>query len=213
MRPNPKSCVFDDIGKRPTMEDFHVVIDNYDLPEGVLEGVSQISFYAVYDGHGGHEAAELLKQHLWDMIVSSLVLSVDAKDLGDVIRKAFHDCDKMILDKLGPEGLSTGSTAAVCVLIDKVLYIANIGDAEACVGRKDSGKTEFSSPTVVTKAHKASTPDEKKRIEGLGGKIFAGRIFGTLAIARLEKRGVALRRLLMFCLKGFWRRGNETTKS
>ena len=36
----------------------------------------------------------------------------------------------------------------------------------------------------MTRAHKASDPAEKERIETMGGHVFFGRVFGALAVSR-----------------------------
>lgn len=164
------------------MEDYHVVKDNCVIPEGKLPGVSHVSYYAVYDGHGGTEVAEFLRDVLYHEIIQNVCET--PTNVEGAITKAFLDCDHLIVSKLGDAGLSIGSTAVVCLLLDKTLYMANVGDAEAILGRKNKAKREFSDPHLLTKAHKASHPDEKKRVEQAGGKVFAGRIFGTLAISR-----------------------------
>lgn len=74
-----------------------------------------------------------------------------------------------------------GATAVVGIIIDEKLYIANIGDSEGCLVSDIDGNLLIQELTV---AHKASSPEEKKRIESLGGHVFFGRVFGTLAVSR-----------------------------
>lgn len=74
-----------------------------------------------------------------------------------------------------------GSTAVVGIIVEDKLYMSNIGDSEACLVSDIDGDLQIQELTV---AHKASDPDEKKRIEGLGGHVFFGRVFGTLAVSR-----------------------------
>jgi len=59
----------------------------------------------------------------------------------------------------------------------KILYTANIGDARIVIGRK--GKAER-----LTVDHKASDPEEGKRITDSGGALFNKKIGGTLAVSR-----------------------------
>lgn len=74
-----------------------------------------------------------------------------------------------------------GSTGVVGVIVDTKLYIANVGDSEACIVSEKDGKLVAEN---LTTPHKASDPDEKKRVEELGGHVFFGRIFGALAVSR-----------------------------
>lgn len=74
-----------------------------------------------------------------------------------------------------------GSTAVITIIVDDKLYVANIGDSEACLVSDYDGDLLIQD---LTTAHKASDPEEKKRIENLGGHVFFGRVFGTLAVSR-----------------------------
>ncbi len=178
----PSSCVVEAIGKRPTMEDYHVCKDTVVLPEGRLPGVSHVSFFAIYDGHGGTEAAEFLSRVLFDEIMQNVIR--DPANVEEAMRRAFVESDRVLVGKLGDEGLSIGSTAVAILIIGKTLYCANVGDAEAFVGRQDKSKGEFARPVGLTQVHKVTLPEEKARIESVGGHIFGGRLFGTLAISR-----------------------------
>ncbi len=182
MQMAPASCVVEAIGRRPTMEDFHVCKDNVVIPEGRIPGVTHVSFWAVYDGHGGTEAAEFLSRVLFEEIMQNIFR--DPANVEEAIRVAFVECDRLLVGKLGNDGLSIGSTAAVALLVGKTLYCANVGDAEAFIGRRDRAKGEFARPVGLTFVHKVNTPEEKARVEAAGGRIFAGRLFGTLAISR-----------------------------
>ena len=51
-------------GRRPSMEDAHVALESLPPPPGWAGEWPLLSFYAVYDGHGGGEAAEFAKAHL-----------------------------------------------------------------------------------------------------------------------------------------------------
>eukprot|EP01128_Nolandella_sp_AFSM9_P004698 TRINITY_DN214_c0_g1_i2.p1 TRINITY_DN214_c0_g1~~TRINITY_DN214_c0_g1_i2.p1 ORF type:complete len:205 (+),score=47.19 TRINITY_DN214_c0_g1_i2:399-1013(+) len=75
-----------------------------------------------------------------------------------------------------------GSTAVAALIGDGKLYVGNIGDSEAClVSISENGEV---TTTNLTTPHKASDPSEKTRIEELGGHVFFGRVFGSLAVSR-----------------------------
>lgn len=74
-----------------------------------------------------------------------------------------------------------GSTGVVGVIVDSKLYVANVGDSEACIVSEKDGEIVAEN---LTRPHKASDPEEKKRVEELGGHVFFGRIFGALAVSR-----------------------------
>jgi serine/threonine protein phosphatase PrpC len=58
------------------------------------------------------------------------------------------------------------------------LIVANSGDSPAMIIGKD-GKIRF-----ITKDHKTSDPEEKKRIIDAGGTVLFGRVDGILAVSR-----------------------------
>ena len=76
----------------------------------------------------------------------------------------------------------SGSTGVVTFIRGKKMYVAWVGDSE-CVLYKKNGEFE---PLVVP--HKCSNPDEKARIERLGGFVHdesgVARVNGVVAVAR-----------------------------
>jgi serine/threonine protein phosphatase PrpC len=89
--------------------------------------------------------------------------------------------DKYLVEKSISEGSwADGSTAVVALVVDGVLYVANVGDSEGTLVKKQ----ERLSVVPVTSVHKASDPSEQQRIQELGGKVFFGRVFGMLAVSR-----------------------------
>merc|ERR1719498_696915 len=73
---------------RRTMEDTHTYVDGFlDDPK--------CGFFGVYDGHGGKQAAEFVRDHL------HLVLEEKLKTVEDVeqaFTEAFMECDKKIAE-------------------------------------------------------------------------------------------------------------------
>lgn len=90
--------------------------------------------------------------------------------------------DQKILELAVAEGWKDGSTAAVAVIVDGDLIIGNLGDSEAIlVKSRPNNSLEIVNLTTI---HKPTQPDEQQRIEKLGGKIYSGRVYGTLAVSR-----------------------------
>lgn len=75
------------------------------------------------------------------------------------------------------ESPSAGCTAIVAILRGHDLYIANLGDARAVVCQ--NGKA-----IALSRDHKPTRLDEKKRIENAGGKVLYGRVQGFLGVSR-----------------------------
>lgn len=165
-------------GRRDTMEDTHVHIDNV-----VFEAKTpwnQVAYYGVYDGHGGKNTADFVQEELHKTIFATEEFK--SRKPKEAISVAFEDVDKRIIEKANNEGWMNGSTAVVGLLLDKTLFMANVGDAEACLVK--IGENGELTAENLTYPHKASDSAEKKRIEELGGHVFFGRVFGALAVAR-----------------------------
>lgn len=59
----------------------------------------------------------------------------------------------------------------VCTIRDRKIDVANIGDSRIIVGRAVSGGKFEAVP--LSDDHKPDRPDEQRRIEGAGGRVFA----------------------------------------
>eukprot|EP01091_Cochliopodium_minus_P021319 TRINITY_DN969_c0_g1_i2.p1 TRINITY_DN969_c0_g1~~TRINITY_DN969_c0_g1_i2.p1 ORF type:complete len:455 (-),score=74.87 TRINITY_DN969_c0_g1_i2:87-1451(-) len=170
-------------GRRKTMEDKHINLDNFKIRD------LSISYYGVYDGHGGDEASILCSRILHVEFFKQIkenteVNAKNAKDLiPEILRNTFLSVDKYMcgeLTKISKD--ATGTTVAVVVIVERDIFIANLGDSEAVLGRRmKNGKC---GAELLTKKHKPDDESEKKRIEQNGGYVFKGRVFGSLAVSR-----------------------------
>eukprot|EP01127_Copromyxa_protea_P011119 TRINITY_DN2778_c0_g1_i1.p1 TRINITY_DN2778_c0_g1~~TRINITY_DN2778_c0_g1_i1.p1 ORF type:complete len:305 (-),score=67.01 TRINITY_DN2778_c0_g1_i1:35-949(-) len=165
-------------GRRDTMEDTHVHLDSVNKESEWP--FSSIAYYGVYDGHGGKTTADFVAEELHKTIFGSQEFKEGKPE--ESISQSFEQVDKIIVEKANAEGWMNGTTAAVTMILDGTLYAANVGDAEACLVSVEDDK--ITNVEDLTYPHKASDPDEKKRIEALGGHVFFGRVFGALAVAR-----------------------------
>ncbi|KAI4367384.1 hypothetical protein MLD38_023127 [Melastoma candidum] len=104
------------------------------------------TFVGVYDGHGGPETARYVNDHLFQHLKR---LASGRQSLStDVIRKAFQATEEGFLSvvsnnwPLKPQLAAVGSCCLVGIVSDGNLYIANLGDSRAVLGRvgKASGK-------------------------------------------------------------------------
>jgi len=104
-------------------------------------------------------------------------------DIVSAIKEGFAEVDEKIVKLSNEAGWMNGSTGVIAVLVDTKLYIANVGDSEACLVSEHEGGSKLVAENLTT-PHKASDPVEKKRVEELGGHVFFGRVFGALAVSR-----------------------------
>ncbi|MES1920462.1 hypothetical protein MHBO_002127 [Bonamia ostreae] len=152
------------------------------------------SFFAVYDGHGGSASAQYLETHLHHNLIEELHTVKDFSSDADpnspehiefvkeVLVNAFLKTDRDLLEELKRRGKNDGSTAVVCLLVDDVAWVANVGDSKAVLTR-ERGKR----PLKIGRLSKDHSPDfleERRRIEKRGGFVKEGRVLGRLAVSR-----------------------------
>ncbi|KAK9707693.1 Protein phosphatase 2C [Popillia japonica] len=148
---------------RRKMEDRHVVIHDLNTMFNIQQA-SPSSYYAVFDGHAGHDAAAYSSAHLHQFLAESKYFINNPEQ---ALIDAFCKTDALFIDKCRVEKLSSGTTA-VCALLrpkEKTLYIAWAGDSQALLVNQD----------------------EKNRIEEQGGLVIywgTWRVNGQLAVSR-----------------------------
>jgi len=133
-------------------------------------------YFAVYDGHGGARCSEYITQHLHDSIFKHNVHAHPENALCE----GFRDLDDAWLKLATHNSWDDGSTAVCCLCVNNTLYIASVGDSRAVLSHAKKA-------IDMTSDHKPSRPDEKSRIEALGGRIIhygTWRVEGVLAVTR-----------------------------
>ena len=159
-------------GARKTMEDQHKATCGREpvTPRGDgrdSEVATGIPFFGVYDGHGGTQCAQFLREKLHHMVLSDpKVRTEPEKALHDAILKA----EEEFMELCRVEKLESGSTAAVALLIEERLVVANVGDSEIVLSR--NGKAEL----LTTKHHLNASESEGERIRAAGGRTFHSRV-------------------------------------
>lgn len=137
----------------------------------VNEEWPKVSFFAVYDGHGGSKCADFLKENLHHYIFREECFPHECKK---AITRGFEQAEKDFLSSVKPyknfvDFDRSGSCAIVIILLDDICYCANLGDSRA-VYSEDSGKKIYD----LSKDHKPNDLHEKRRIEKAGGYIYQG---------------------------------------
>ncbi|XP_028853188.1 protein phosphatase 1F isoform X1 [Denticeps clupeoides] len=161
---------------RRKMEDRHVVLAEFTQLLGLQDGVER-EYYAIFDGHGGVDAATFAATHLHVILSQQEDL---AKDTAAAFKNAFLVTDDMFKIKAQRERLRSGSTGVAVLLAGDWLHVSWLGDSQAMLVKQGESVT-------LMDPHKPEREDEKQRIEDLGGCIaFMGcwRVNGTYAVSR-----------------------------
>ncbi|KAF3208856.1 Protein phosphatase 2C 2, variant 2 [Orbilia oligospora] len=153
-------------GWRISMEDAHAAI--LDLqPDDRTEKTSpqsRVSFFGVYDGHGGDNVALFSGQN-----VHKIIAKQSDFPTGN-FEKAMKDDPKYA------EEIS-GCTASTAIVTGDKIFVANAGDSRTVLGVKGRAKP-------LSFDHKPQNEGEKARITAAGGFVDFGRVNGNLALSR-----------------------------
>jgi protein phosphatase 1E len=124
------------------MEDKHVVISDLNALFGLDEYPYQ-AFFAIYDGHGGVEAAEYARNHLHVNVVYSEHFATDPEQ---ALRAAFAQTDIDFLAHARRENLTSGCTCIVALVRGDTLYTAWLGDSQAMLCRDNTPVPDICRP-------------------------------------------------------------------
>ena len=129
----------------------------------------KVSYFAVYDGHGGDKCCNFLQHNLHNYIFQSQYFIINTlKAIGEAYDKIDLAFESMALDKQNKKLIDkSGSCSLTALMIDDLCYISFLGDSRGLYSF-DGGKQLFQ----VTRDHKPSDYNEKSRIEKAGGKIY-----------------------------------------
>jgi len=165
-------AISEDIGWRERMEDEHAI---YHLPERDFFSAE------IYDGHGGRQAAQYASEMLTPTFIHLLTGEYekplkDRRQDFELLREAYQTVDTYIIARES----DVGTTAASFYILDDRFIAANVGDSKIIIGTTQG-------VVSLSKDHKPNLPEEKKRIESLGGEVIVygvPRVQGVLAISR-----------------------------
>jgi len=179
---NPWGCCLaasegHDVGKRQTMEDNFMHIDGF-------AGLKEQGFFAVYDGHGGKQTVDFLTCGFHINLAYHLKYNPD-EPIQRVFEQVYEHTDAQIRRQ---QILQSGATAITVLLRNekikdsnvkkKVIHCANVGDSRGVLVVKGVAHR-------LSRDHKATDPEEKKRIEKSGGFVSrCDRVNGLLAVSR-----------------------------
>ncbi|KAE8259823.1 hypothetical protein A4X13_0g748 [Tilletia indica] len=165
-------------GWRISMEDAHATILK-------LEGddeKSKISFFAVYDGHGGSAVAKYAGKTVHGRLAN--LPQFKSADYESALKRAFLATDEDLREDAAFANDSSGCTAVAALLVPgetsdaaRRIIVANAGDSRSVLSLKGEAKP-------MSYDHKPTNQKETARIVGAGGFVEFGRVNGNLALSR-----------------------------
>ncbi|NP_789803.1 protein phosphatase 1F isoform X1 [Mus musculus] len=161
---------------RRKMEDRHVSLPAFNHLFGLSDSVHR-AYFAVFDGHGGVDAARYASVHVHTNASHQPELRTNP---AAALKEAFRLTDEMFLQKAKRERLQSGTTGVCALIAGAALHVAWLGDSQVILVQQ--GRV-----VKLMEPHKPERQDEKARIEALGGFVSlmdCWRVNGTLAVSR-----------------------------
>ncbi|KAJ0262814.1 protein phosphatase 2C 63 [Hirschfeldia incana] len=136
---------------------------------------SSATYVGVYDGHGGPEASRFVNRHLFPYIHK---FSKEEGGLSaDVIRKAFKETEEDFCHMvqrslpLKPQMATVGTCCLFGAISNGTLYVANLGDSRAVLGRVVSGgddsKKGVAAAERLSTDHNVAVEEVRKEVKAL----------------------------------------------
>ncbi|KAG6960022.1 hypothetical protein JG688_00009812 [Phytophthora aleatoria] len=131
-----------------------------------------VQINAVFDGHGGSRAVEHLRTSLCQHILAAVSSRNSSDEVSAIVKSAFARSDEELKQSLLalPENTrmskgycNAGACAVIALFINSVLYIANVGDCAAVLG-KVSKETQGLQAIAVSVDHSCNNPQETKLV-------------------------------------------------
>jgi len=168
-------------GRRWNMEDAHLNYDDLSVLFPWIPKEPKHGFYGIWDGHGGREAAVMAEK----LLISNLLKQGEFGKIPvlDSLKNSYIAVETEIMKRAQAESWSDGSTSLTSLVIGKKLYLANLGDSEAVIGRRRAASNEFD-VIELSQKHTPLNPIEADRLTQLGCNIVGGRVSGILAVSR-----------------------------
>lgn len=152
-------------GRRESNEDKHNVILNEDnhIPE-----YTQANYLAIYDGHGGKYVSKYLSEKL-------PILFMDKNISYPLTKNYILDSYKKIQDDLKTNHLNYATHCGSTCLV--TIYYKSHGDSKYYMNLMNTGDSRCvlcrdNLAIPLSKDHKPHWPEEKARIESIGGQIY-----------------------------------------
>ena len=150
-------------------EDRVIVVSQIQKPQKTIHRTwPKMSYFGVFDGHGGESCSEYLKNNFLDYLIENKNFPHDIKtsitETFDKLEDEFYEKNKQ---KPKDQIDNSGSCALVAIMTDNKIYIGNIGDSRAIMSLNNGTKVK-----QLTIDHKPNNLKEFERITKNGGKVY-----------------------------------------
>ncbi|XP_021251335.1 integrin-linked kinase-associated serine/threonine phosphatase 2C [Numida meleagris] len=184
-----KGFVAERKGEREDMQDAHVILNDItEECQPLPSQITRVSYFAVFDGHGGVRASKFAAQNLHLNLIKKFpkgeVVSVE-KTVKRCLLDTFKHTDEDFLKQASSQkpAWKDGSTATCVLAVDNILYIANLGDSRAILCRYNE-ESQKHAALSLSKEHNPTQYEERMRIQKAGGNVRDGRVLGVLEVSR-----------------------------
>jgi len=144
--------------------------DSFSITENALEKQGY-ALYSVFDGHGCADLAQHASKHMKGFVVGDK--SFATKVYPEALRKAFHNENVALLD-IFKKKHHGGTTATVVLVVDGVLYCANVGDSRCVLARKEKNRY---TALRCSRDHSFKDKQERERVIENGGDVEGNRVY------------------------------------
>ena len=144
-----------------------------------------ISYFGIFDGHGGEGCSNFLTDKLDSFLFNSKFFPAEPIK---AIKEAFFISENTFMNQAIDRNKKTlvdksGSCACIILIVNDILYAINLGDSRALLS-SDNGQHL----RQITRDHKPNDPIEKRRIEKSGAKV----IYEDDTVYRIIPGGIAV---------------------
>ena len=128
-----------------------------------------ISFFGLYDGHGGNKCSVFLQEKFDSFLLESDSFPLDTlKAIDEAYIKSENEFKSIAFDQKNNILLDrSGSCSLTALILDEWCFISYLGDSRGLYSF-NSGNQLYQ----ITRDHKPNDPIEKARIEKAGGNIY-----------------------------------------
>jgi len=160
--------------KKNYNEDKIKIILDYQLEKTVYDNKGNImhphiSYFGIYDGHGGNKCSNFLQEKLHTFLFNSQYFPMyTLQAIYESYSKAEEEFKAMAFDTFNNKLLDKSGSCSISILIiDEWCFVTYLGDSRALYSY-DSGKQFLQ----VSRDHKPDDHTERTRIEKAGGKVY-----------------------------------------